>query len=67
MPSIEELESQAAAFSQRGDTQATERVCREILALDRNPLSSLRFLADLALGAGDFESAAAHLQMMLVT
>lgn len=64
MPSIEELESQAAACSQRGDVESTRRVCNEILALDENHLSSLHFLADLALQEADFASAAMHLQAL---
>lgn len=65
MPSIEELENRAAAFSQRGDIASTERVCREILALDKQHLSSLRFLADRALQAGDFAAAQDMLQAMI--
>lgn len=60
--SIEELEQQAASHSRRGDMQSTERVCREILQRDHRHLSSLRFLADLALQAGDFPQAEMHLQ-----
>lgn len=65
MPTLEELESQAATFSQRGDLHATERVCREILRVEGNHLSSLRFLADRALLAGDFASAADHLRALI--
>ena len=43
MTLIAELENRAMALSQQGDTQATMRVCQEILAIDRNHLSSLRF------------------------
>jgi tetratricopeptide (TPR) repeat protein len=64
MPSIAELEEQAAAFSQQGDTAATERVCRDILAREPGHLSSLRFLADLALQAGDYAAAQTHLEVM---
>jgi len=64
MTSIEELESRAMAFSQQGDTQSTMRVCQEILSLDRNHLSSLRFLADQALNSGDFSSAVNYLKTL---
>lgn len=61
-PAITELENRAAAASGRGDTASTERLCRQILSLDGNHLSSLRFLADLALQRGDFNEAEAHLR-----
>jgi len=60
--SIEELEQQAADCSRRGDLQTAERVCREILVADGKHLSSLRFLADLALRAGDFPEAEMRLR-----
>jgi aspartyl/asparaginyl beta-hydroxylase (cupin superfamily) len=66
MPSLKELESRAFALSQQGDIQATARVCKDILAIDGNHLSSLRFLADLAIQSGDFASATSHLQTLLV-
>jgi tetratricopeptide (TPR) repeat protein len=65
MPAIEELERRAAAFSRRGDPESAQRVCREILARDKNHLSSLRFLADLALQAGDFAAAETHLHALI--
>lgn len=65
MTSIAELESRATAFSSKGDTQSTMRVCQEILSIDKNHLSSLRFLADLAIGSGDLSSATNYLQTML--
>jgi tetratricopeptide (TPR) repeat protein len=49
------------AYSQQGDTPSTKRVCLEILSLDSNHLSSLRFLADLAIDSDDFSSAAKYL------
>jgi tetratricopeptide (TPR) repeat protein len=54
----------AITLSRQGDMRSTERVCRDILALDKNHLSSLRFLADLAIQSGDFATATAHLQTM---
>jgi tetratricopeptide (TPR) repeat protein len=45
--------------------QSTEHVCREILSLDANHASSLHFLADRALQAGNFGDAEAHLQALL--
>ncbi len=65
MTSIAELESRAVALSQQGDIQSTKRVCQEILSIDSNHLSSLRFLADLALDSGDFSSAASYLTTLL--
>lgn len=64
MPSLEELESRAIALSQQGDMPATIQVCKDILVLDSNHLSSLRFLADFALQSGDFATAADHLEIM---
>lgn len=63
--SIEELEQQAVACSRRGDLQAAERVCREILKADGRHLSSLRFLADLALQAGNFAEAELQLRSLV--
>ena len=65
MTSIAELEQRAMALSQQGDTRATTRICQEILSIDRNHLSSLRFLADAALGSGNFSSAASYLATLL--
>jgi tetratricopeptide (TPR) repeat protein len=65
MTLIAELENRAMALSQQGDTQATMRVCQEILAIDRNHLSSLRFLADMAIASGDFPAAANYLTTLL--
>lgn len=65
MPSIEELDRRAAAFSAQGDMLSTERVCREILSLDATHASSLRFVADRALQAGNFGDAETHLQALL--
>lgn len=65
MTSIAELEKRAMAFSQCGDIQSTVRVCEEILAVDSNHLSSLRFLADMAIGSGDFPTAEAYLTALL--
>ncbi|MCB1733016.1 MAG: tetratricopeptide repeat protein, partial [Halieaceae bacterium] len=63
--SIEELEQQAAACSRRGDLQAVERICRDILRADGKHLSSLRFLADIALQAGDFPEAELRLRSLV--
>ena len=51
-------------FSQQGDTLSAVRVCQEILAVDKNHLSSLRFLADQAMESGDFASAANYLKTL---
>ena len=63
--SIQELEQQAAACSRRGDLPAVERICREILRTDGKHLSSLRFLADIALQAGDFPEAELQLRSLV--
>lgn len=65
MTLIAELENRAMAFSQRGNTEATMRVCQEILAIDSNHLSSLRFLADMAIASGDFSATADYLTTLL--
>ncbi|MEE4144862.1 MAG: aspartyl/asparaginyl beta-hydroxylase domain-containing protein [Halieaceae bacterium] len=65
MTSIAELENLAIAFSQRGDIPSTIRTCQEILAVDGNHLSSLRFLADIAIDSGDLSSAANYLKTLL--
>ena len=65
MVTKQELENQAEAFSQRGDMRSAQRVCREILALDKNHAPSLQFLADLALRGGHFAEAEQHLQSLL--
>ena len=64
MPSIEELESRAFALSQQGDIEAIVQVCQDMLAIDENHLSSRRFLADIALQAGDFTAATNHLETL---
>ena len=65
MTLIAELENRAMALSQQGDTLAAIKVCREILSIDRNHLSSLRFLADIALDSRDLPSAANYLATLL--
>ena len=65
MASISELENQAESFSRNGDMRSAERVCRQILARDAQHLSSLRFLADLALAGGNFAAAETHLRALL--
>ena len=65
MPSLEELDRQAARFSALNDMESTERVCREILSLEPNHASSLRFLADRALRSGKLADAEIHLRSLL--
>ena len=61
MQSIAALEARASKLSKRGDMQAAVQVCKDILAIDANHLSSLRFLADLALQSADFAAAVGYL------
>jgi len=65
MATKQELENQAEAFSQRGDMRSAQRVCRQILALDKKHAPSLQFLADLALRGGNFPEAERYLQSLL--